>query len=91
MKKLMYLLVVGVMFAFTACSGGDDAKIGSAGLILAIGGGSLLPPLQGAIIDMPSFTIGDFVLSSTRASFCLPFICFLVIGYYGWNTKIDHT
>ena len=28
MKKLMYLLVVGVMFAFTACSGGDDAKIG---------------------------------------------------------------
>ena len=24
----MYLLVVGVMFAFTACSGGDDAKIG---------------------------------------------------------------
>ena len=28
MKKLMYLLVVGVMFAFTACCGGDDAKIG---------------------------------------------------------------
>ena len=65
---------------------GDDAKIGSAGLILAIGGGSLLPPLQGAIIDMPSFTIGDFMLSSTRASFCLPFICFLVIGFFGWNT-----
>ena len=70
---------------------GDDAKIGSAGLILAIGGGSLLPPLQGAIIDMPSFTIGDFMLSSTRASFCLPFICFLVIGFFGWNTKRDHT
>ena len=63
----------------------DDAKIGSAGLILAIGGGSLMPPLQGAIIDMPSFTIADFMLSSTRASFFLPFICFLVIGFYGWN------
>ena len=24
----MYLLVVGVMFAFTACTGGNDAKIG---------------------------------------------------------------
>ena len=70
---------------------GDDAKIGSAGLILAIGGGSLLPPLQGAIIDMPSFTIGDFMLSSTRASFCLPFICFLIIGFFGWNTIRKNT
>ncbi len=70
---------------------GDDAKIGSAGLILAIGGGSLLPPLQGAIIDMPSFTIGDFMLSSTRASFCLPFVCFLVIGFFGWNTIRKNT
>ena len=24
MKKLMYLLLVGVMFAFTACTGGED-------------------------------------------------------------------
>ena len=29
---------------------GEDAKIGSAGLILAIGGGSLMPPLQGACL-----------------------------------------
>ena len=66
---------------------GDDAKIASAGLILAIGGGSLMPPLQGTIMDMSSFTMGGFVLSSTRTSFCLPFICFLIIGYYGWNTN----
>ena len=65
---------------------GDDAKIGSAGLIMAIGGGSLLPPMQGAILDMASISLGSFELSSTRTSFCLPFICFLVIGYYGWNT-----
>jgi FHS family L-fucose permease-like MFS transporter len=37
---------------------GDDAKLGSAGLILAIGGGCLMPPLQGAIIDMPPFDLG---------------------------------
>ena len=65
---------------------GEDAKIGSAGLILAIGGGSLMPPLQGTIMDMSSFSMGEFMLSSTRVSFCLPVICFLVIGFFGWNT-----
>ena len=30
---------------------GPDAEIGSAGLIMAILGGSLLPPLQATIID----------------------------------------
>ena len=70
---------------------GEDAKIGSAGLILAIGGGSLMPPLQGAIMDMSSFSMGEFMLSSTRVSFCLPVICFLVIGFYGWNTARKQT
>ena len=31
---------------------GDDAKFGAAGLIMAILGGSVLPPLQASIIDM---------------------------------------
>ena len=70
---------------------GEDAKIGSAGLILAIGGGSLMPPLQGAIMDMSSFSMGEFMLSSTRVSFCLPVICFLVIGFFGWNTARKQT
>ena len=70
---------------------GEDAKIGSAGLILAIGGGSLMPPLQGAIMDMSSFSMGEFMLSSTRLSFCLPVICFLVIGFFGWNTARKET
>ena len=70
---------------------GEDAKIGSAGLILAIGGGSLMPPLQGAIMDMSSFSMGEFMLSSTRVSFCLPVICFIVIGFFGWNTARKQT
>ena len=70
---------------------GEDAKIGAAGLILAIGGGSLMPPLQGAIMDMSSFSMGEFMLSSTRVSFCLPVICFLVIGFFGWNTARKQT
>ena len=59
---------------------GDDAKLGSAGLILAIGGGCLMPPLQGLLID-----VADWIpaLSSVRFSFVLPLICFIVIAWFG--------
>ncbi|TWT97663.1 L-fucose-proton symporter [Botrimarina colliarenosi] len=63
---------------------GDDAKLGSAGLICAIGGGCVMPPLQAAIMDGSAFSIGSMTLSATRASFVLPFICFVVIGIYGY-------
>lgn len=67
---------------------GDDAKLGSAGLILAIGGGCLMPPLQGAIIDLPPVDLGFMELASVRASFLLPAICFVVIAAYGlWVMK----
>lgn len=62
---------------------GDDAKLGSAGLILAIGGGCLMPPLQAAIIDLPPINLGFMELASVRASFVLPAICFAVIAAYG--------
>jgi MFS transporter, FHS family, L-fucose permease len=69
---------------------GDDAKLGAAGLIMAIGGGCLMPPLQGAIIDMDAFSFGSMVLSSTRASFVLPLICFVVIAVFGFRTSKVH-
>jgi FHS family L-fucose permease-like MFS transporter len=52
-------------------------------LILAIGGGCLMPVLQGAVIDMPPFDIGFMELASVRASFFLPLVCFVVIALYG--------
>ncbi|MCU0792605.1 MAG: L-fucose:H+ symporter permease [Opitutaceae bacterium] len=61
---------------------GEDAKLGSAGLIMAIGGGCLMPPMQGWIMDQ-SFT----ALSATRASFFLPFLCFVVIAIYGLRCR----
>jgi FHS family L-fucose permease-like MFS transporter len=65
---------------------GDDAKLGSAGLIVAIGGGCLMPPMQGWIIDQQF----DF-LSATRISFVLPLICFVAIAIYGIRTyRIHH-
>jgi fucose permease len=69
---------------------GDDAKLGSAGLILAIGGGCIMTPLQGRIIDLPAFDLGFMELASVRASFILPFICFIVIALYGWHTIVAH-
>ncbi len=69
---------------------GDDAKLGSAGLILAIGGGCIMTPLQGRIIDLPTFDLGFRELASVRASFALPLLCFIVIALYGWRTYRYH-
>jgi len=69
---------------------GDDAKLAAAGLIMAIGGGSIMPPLQGKIMDMDAFNLGFTTLSSTRASFVLPFICFVVIAIFGFRTSKIH-
>lgn len=70
---------------------GDDAKLGSAGLIMAIGGGCLMPPLQGWIMDQSAFDLGFMTLSSTRTSFILPLICFVVIAIFGFRTSSIHT
>ena len=64
---------------------GDDVKLGSAGLILAIGGGCLLPPLQGLLIDKATWFAS---LSSVRFSFVLSLICFIVIALYGRWTSV---
>ena len=62
---------------------GDDAKIGAAGLIMAILGGSVLPPLQASIIDMG--TVGGF--PAVNLSFILPLICFVVVAIYGTRQR----
>ena len=63
---------------------GDDAKFGAAGLIMAILGGSVLPPLQAMIIDQGT-VFGDF--PAANASFVLPLICFVVVAAYGLRMK----
>lgn len=52
---------------------GDDAKFGAAGLIMAILGGSVLPPLQAAIIDC-KVILG---MPAVNVSFILPLVCFI--------------
>ena len=65
---------------------GEDAKLGAAGLIMAILGGSVMPPLQGAIIDLQTVSLGGVSFPAVRASFLLVVVCFVVIAHYGWRT-----
>jgi FHS family L-fucose permease-like MFS transporter len=62
---------------------GDDSTLGAAGLVMAIVGGALMPPLQGAIIDLGRVAW----LPAVNASFILPFICFLAVSLYGIRTN----
>ena len=73
--SLMFPTIYGIALTDT----GEDAKIGAAGLIMAILGGSVLPPLQARIIDGN----GWLGIASVNLSFVLPLLCFLVIVIYG--------
>ena len=78
--SLMFPTIYGI--ALTGL--GDDAKFGAAGLIMAILGGSVLPPLQASIIDMG--TLNGF--PAVNLSFALPLVCFVVIAIYGRRTML---
>ncbi len=76
-------LMFPTIYGLSLSGVGDDAKVGAAGLIMAILGGSVLPPLQAAIIDSE----GILGLQSVNVSFILPLICFVIIAVYGIRNK----
>ncbi len=55
----------------------EDTELGSAGLIMAILGGSVLPALQAMIIDS-----NVQVLPAVNLSFVVPVVCFVVVLLY---------
>lgn len=77
--SLMFPTIYGIALAEV----GEDAKLGAAGLIMAILGGSILPPLQAIIIDGK----GMIGLSSVNVSFVVPLICFVIIMIYALNIR----
>ncbi|WP_411826079.1 MFS transporter [Luteolibacter sp. AS25] len=59
---------------------GEDAKLGSAGLIFAIVGGVFMTRFQGQVLDFDRF-MGT---TATRGSFYLVVLCFVIIAIYGF-------
>lgn len=77
--SLMFPTIYGI--ALTGL--GEDVKVGSAGLIMSIIGGSVFPPLQGAVIDS-GVSLGE--IPAVNLSFFIPMICFAVVALYGSRT-----
>ena len=67
--SLMFPTIFGL-----GCSDlGEDTKLASSGQIMAIVGGAVITPIQGALVDHWGVSY----------SYILPLLCFVVIGLYG--------
>ena len=73
---------------------GDEAKIGSAGLVMAIVGGALLPLAQARIIDIGGSGFADKLffgyVPEVNISFVLPLICLAVVAVYSYRSFKIH-
>ena len=78
--SLMFPTIYGIALENVSL---NDSNLGAAFLVMAIVGGSLMPPIQGMIIDLG--TVAG--LPAVNFSFILPFICFLMIFIYGFRAS----
>jgi FHS family L-fucose permease-like MFS transporter len=69
---------------------GDEAKIGSSGLVMAIVGGALMPLLQASVLDWGGPGFSDLkilgFIPEVNFSFILPLICLAIVVLYGFST-----
>jgi FHS family L-fucose permease-like MFS transporter len=68
----------------------EESKIGSAGLIMAIVGGALMPKIQAIIIDIGGYDVNDIKflgIPEINLSFFLPILCFIFIARFGFNNN----
>jgi len=71
----------------------EQSKVGSAGLVMAIVGGALMPKLQGIIIDAGGNGVADTKIAGVTEvnfSFVLPLLCFVYIAWYGLRVFKRH-
>ena len=61
----------------------EDASLGDAFLLMAMVGGALMPPLQGAIIDCGTI-MGH---PAVNISYSLPLLCFVIVAIYGLRSR----
>jgi FHS family L-fucose permease-like MFS transporter len=61
----------------------QDTSLGAAFLVMAIVGGSLMPPLQGLVIDCGTV----FGHPAVNVSYSLPLLCFIIVAIYGVRSR----
>jgi len=67
-------LMFPTIFGLGCANLGEDTKLASSGHIMAIVGGAVITPMQGAMVDKWGI----------NTSYWLPLLCFVVIGLYGF-------
>ncbi len=71
--SLMFPTIFGL-----GCSDlGEDTKLASSGQIMAIVGGAIITPMQGALVDAYGSSL----------SYILPLACFVIIGLYAYTGR----
>lgn len=78
--SLMYPTIFGISLRQT----GKNIKLAGAGHVMATVGGSLIPPIQAAIIVKCDNWIS---FPSTNLSFMIPTICFIIVGIYAFRSN----
>ncbi|MEY2835035.1 MAG: hypothetical protein RLZZ557_697 [Bacteroidota bacterium] len=74
------------IFALAVNGIGKYQSQGSAFLIMMILGGAIIPPLQGAVIDMESST-DPAIYTYTQLSYVVPLICFVYLAWHALQTR----
>ena len=68
----------------------EEAKLGSAGLVMAIVGGALMPPVQATILDWggPGFSDIQILgfIDEVNFSFIMPLFGLLVVTIYSYRS-----
>lgn len=71
-------LMFPTIFGLASEGLGEDTKMGSAGLIMAIGGGAVLPAIMGLLSD---------ATGSIHIAYWVPLGCFLIVAGYGYLAR----
>ena len=66
----------------------EDVKTAGAGLVMAIIGGAVIPPLQAVILQSEVTLLG---LPGTNLSYLIPFACLAMVAWYGHRAYVRHT
>jgi FHS family L-fucose permease-like MFS transporter len=89
--SLMFPTIYGVSLEELSI---DEAKLGAAGLVMAIVGGAILPTLQAQIIDIGGNGVADILvigIPEVNLSFILPCCCFIYIAIYAFYFKNNYS